>query len=179
MLLEIGKFKAILLEGTIPTNNSQAIIKKGTGLLAGGSGFLQCCSIEGVPSLSFARSALENTLCSKSIGKTKNKGLLFLLWLYCTLQLEKAIMQAARTEKGCLLVVAAKDKKKLKECLEIAKRLGFKEKKGIIGKNFRKNLEVFQKQFCISEKELFALKHLPKEKAIEALAIERQAMMAL
>ncbi len=181
MLLKIGKFQAILLEGNIPINNSEAIIKKGTGLFMEGEGFLQCCSTEGVPSLSFAKAALENALAGKPIGKTKtlNKGLLFLLWLYCTTRLEKAIEQACATEKGCLLAIASKDKKALKTALAFAKEQGFREKKGIIGSNFNANLDPFAECFGISEKELHTFGHLSKAKAIEALAMERQAMMAL
>ncbi|MCX6801764.1 MAG: hypothetical protein NT067_01490 [Candidatus Diapherotrites archaeon] len=144
-------------------------------------GMLQCCSIEGIPSLEFAKTALENALSGRKIckEKTAKKSLLFLLWLYCTGQLEKAIEQAGRTEKGCLLVIASKNKKTLKQALAVAKEHGFKEKKGLIQQNFSKNQDAFVKRFCISKKELHAFRHLPRKEAIERLILERQAMMAL
>jgi hypothetical protein len=146
-----------------------------------GEGLLQCCSIEGVPSLEFAKIALENALTGRKIckAKTAKKSLLFLLWLYCTGQLETAITQAGRIEKGCLLAIAAKDNKTLKQALAIAKEYGFKEKKRAIEMNFSANLDGFAERFCISAKELHAFKHLPKKEAIERLILERQAMMAL
>lgn len=170
-----------MLEGTIPINNLEAIIKKGTDLFTEGEGLLQCCSIEGIPSLEFAKTALENALAGRKIcnEKTAKKSLLFLLWLYCTGQLETAITQAGKAEKGCLLAAAAKDKKKLKQALAIAKEHGFIEKKGLVERNFSSNLGDFAERFGISEKELQAFRHLPKKQAIERLCFERQAMMAL
>ncbi|MFH1234501.1 MAG: hypothetical protein V1493_02710 [Candidatus Diapherotrites archaeon] len=170
-----------MLEGTIPINNLEAIIKKGTDLFREEEGMLQCCSIEGVPSVGFAKTALENALFGRKIckAKTAKKSLLFLLWLYCTCQLETAIVQAGKAEKGCLLVIASKDKNAANEALAFAKNHGFREKKGLILQNFSKNQDAFAERFGISEKEVHAFRHLPKKQAIERLILERQAMMAL
>lgn len=178
---KIGLFHVLLLEGTLNKNNIEAIIKKSMDLFEREQEFLQCCSIDGMPSMRFALNAMENALAGKKIGKAKlkKKSLSFLLWLYCTNQLDKAIEFAGKWEKGVLLAIAAKDKAKLNRALELAKELGFKEKNGIIEKNFRENLESFIEKFKISENELKAFSQMPKHKAIEKLLIERQALMAL
>ena len=173
----IGGFNVLLLEGTLNKDNLEAIINKANDLFEGSQGFMQCCSLEFVPSLEFALNAAENALLGKPLGSVKMKkpALAFLLWLYCTTQLEKAIELAGKKSKGVLLVAAAKDKELIGSALEEANKLGFVEEAGLAGKNTKALIE----HFGISENELRAFSHLPKEKAIEALALERQALLSI
>jgi len=174
---KVGEYSVLLVEGTLDKDNLEAIINKANDLFAGSPGFMQCCSLEFVPSLEFALAAAENALAGKPLGSVKMKkpALAFLLWLYCTTQLEKAIGLAGKTGSGVLLAVAAKDKKLAGTALEEAKKLGFEEKPGLVGKN----TEALIGHFGIAESELKALSQLPRNEAIEKLAIERQALLAL
>ncbi|GEM_PF-4432997 len=176
----IGEYSVLLLQGTLDNDNLGAIINKANDLFSGEEGFMQCCSLKFVPSENFALHAVENVLSRKPAGSVKlNKlSLGFLLWLYCTNQLEKAISLAAQG-KEFLLVIAAKDKKLASKALSKAKELGFREEKGLIEKNFREKLDSFIEHFRISKNELRAFSHLPREKAVELLAIERQALLSL
>ena len=178
---KIGSFNVLLLEGTLDKDNLKAIIKKAMDLFEGKAGFMQCCSIEFVPSLDFVLFALENALMKKPIGSTsiKKNSMSFLLWLYCTSQLNKALKLAGKTSKGMLLVIVAREKLLLDKALKEAIKLGFSEKPGLIEKNFGKNLGSFIEHFGISKNELEAIAHLPKQEAVEKLITERQALLIL
>jgi len=177
---KIGEYNVLLLQGTLDNDNLGAIINKANDLFSGEEGFMQCCSLKFVPSENFALHAVENTLSRKPAGSVKlNKlSMGFLLWLYCTSQLEKAISLAGEG-KEFLLVIAAKNRPLLNKAVAAARKLGFKEEKGLIEKNFREKLDSFIEHFNISRNELKALSHLPREKEVELLAIERQALLGL
>lgn len=178
---KIGLFNVLLLEGTLDNDNLKAIIKKAIGLFDGVNGFMQCCSLEFVPSTDFVLHALENSLALKPLGSTKpkKKALAFLLWLYCTAQLDKAINLAGKTGKGAILVIVARDSTLIETALKTALKLGFIEKPGLIKKNFTENLDSFIRHFGISENEIRAFSQTSRREAVKKLITERQALMAL
>lgn len=180
MRLKIGSFHVLLTEGTLNKNNTEAIVKKAIDFFSDKPGFLQCCSIELVPSLDFALNAMENALRGKEIGNAKpdKKAMAFLLWLYCTTQLNKAIELAGKSDRVVLAVAALKESD-LDEALAIARESGFREQRGLMEENLKENLDKFVEEFNISEKEIESLSDLSKHRAVECLLIERQALLAL
>jgi len=180
MQAKIGSVKALLLEGTLNNHNLEAIVNKANDLFSDSNGLMQCCSLELVPSMNYARQALENTLAGKAIpsAKIKKPALNFLLWIYCVDQLEKAIKFAGQGDKF-LLVIAAEEDAALKKSLKAAKDLGFVEKDGLIEENLKENKEKLMEHFDISKDALKAFSHLPESEAIEKLAMEKQALLGL
>ncbi len=180
MQTRIGSIETLLLEGTFNTDNLEAILNKANDLFSGSNGLMQCCSLELVPSMNYAFTALKNALEERVIPKAKIKkpALNFLLWLYCVDQLEKAIEFAGQGDKF-LLVIAAENGAALKEALKAAKELGFVESKGLIEENLTENKGKILDHFDITQKALNAFSHLPEPNAIERLAMEKQALLSL
>ena len=103
-------------------------------------------------------------------GIAKNLSLEFLLFLYCTTQINRAIEIACKRTKKHVLVIASKSKQLAKKMLECAKKHGFEEREFKLKPNVAK-LSKLYKIACLS-----AYKHMPKQNALELAILERQAL---
>ena len=183
---KIGSSHAILAIGTANNKLADKVLKKVSVAKTSPNSHYTLFKAESAVSMEHAWHGIGSAVLAfenKSMI-LKDLGLEILLRLSGQRQVKLALDTFGLDEKTTIIGVAVVSKSKPelnKKILELKKEIEFKEINSEIffRQNWKKNSGKIKKSFGITKLEISALEELDEQKAVEALAIERTALLDL